>query len=88
MNTLWTKSVVSLNKVKTIKADKTHGLPEADQLLAELGNESAGIPFYVIYPADGGPPITMDGVLTPWRVVKAINQAGKSLDTDRVAQII
>ena len=87
MNKLSTLSIVQRNGVKTLKADKTDDSPDIDRLLVELGNSTTAIPFYVIYPGDGGAPITMQGLISPWRVYRALQQAGPSVsaqDTETV----
>ena len=43
-------------------ADKTSFAPEIDELLVQLGNRSAAIPFYAIYPPEGKPFILMGPV--------------------------
>ena len=88
MNKLTTLSIVKRNGVKTLKADKTVDNPDIDQLLVDLGNMTRAIPFYVIYPGDGGAPITMDGLITPWRVFRALQQAGPSRNADRTETVL
>ena len=78
MNTTDVEELVTENGVITIKADKTHERPDIDQLLAELGNPGAGIPFLAIFPADGGAPITFDGPITQQMVLDALEKAGPS----------
>ena len=46
------------------------------QLLDELGGEGRPIPFYAVYPATGGPPITFDDIpLTQGKLVDYLQQA-------------
>jgi suppressor for copper-sensitivity B len=46
-----------------IKADKTTPNPHVDSLLRKLGNSSASIPFYAVFPAmSPSKPIVMDGL--------------------------
>lgn len=63
--------------VVALKADKTESNPEADQLLRQLGNSAASIPFYAVFPADNPTePILLDGVYaSPAPFVSAIESA-------------
>jgi suppressor for copper-sensitivity B len=57
-----------------LKADKTSPNPAVDSLLRKLGNTSASIPFYAVFPA-GRPlePILLDGLYsTPTPFVNAL----------------
>ncbi|MFG1172572.1 protein-disulfide reductase DsbD family protein [Erwiniaceae bacterium CAU 1747] len=54
-------------------ADSTKFNPDVDDALNEFGQ--GGLPLYVVYPADGGPPKVLPQVLTPGIVVNALNQA-------------
>lgn len=59
-----------------LKADNTDYLPEIEQMLAELGNESGGLPFYAVFPARGGPPITFGGgYITQAQVLENLQKA-------------
>ena len=78
MNRWETKRLINKNDVIAIKADKTQPAPDVDALLLELGNAGRAIPFVAIYPADGGPPKTMDGVISLEQVLEALKQAGPS----------
>lgn len=78
MNRWETKRLVKKNDVIALKADKTQPAPDVDALLLELGNAGRAIPFVAIYPADGGPPKTMDGLITQEQVLEALKQAGPS----------
>ena len=78
MNRWETKRLINKNDVIAIKADKTQPAPDVDALLLELGNAGRAIPFVAIYPADGGPPQTMDGLSTLEQVLEALKQAGPS----------
>ena len=78
MNRWETKRLINKNDVIAIKADKTQPAPDVDALLLELGNAGRAIPFVAIYPADGGPPQTMDGLITLEQVLEALKQAGPS----------
>ena len=78
MNRWETKRLINKNDVIALKADKTQPAPDVDALLLELGNAGRAIPFVAIYPADGGPPQTMDGLITLEQVLEALKQAGPS----------
>ena len=76
MNTINTKLIVDENEIITLVADKTHDNDEIDDLLIALGNEAKAIPFYAIYPADGQPPITLDGLVSESQIIEALKEAG------------
>jgi thiol:disulfide interchange protein DsbD len=71
---------IRANGVVALRADKTGPAPEADATLRRLGNTSASIPFYAIFPSRSPQqPITLDGLLTsPAPVVQALEKAGPS----------
>ena len=51
--------------IVAIRADKTAPSPEIDQLLRKLGNNSASIPFYAVFPEESPTrPITLDGIFS------------------------
>ncbi len=51
--------------IVALRADKTEPAPEVERLLRQLGNQSASIPFYAVFPKDDpGSPITLDGILS------------------------
>lgn len=54
-------------------ADSTKFNPDVDDALNQFGQ--GGLPLYVVYPADGGPPKVLPQVLTPGIVVNALTQA-------------
>jgi suppressor for copper-sensitivity B len=68
------------NGVIALKADKTGPAPEVDETLRRLGNKSASIPFYAIFPSRAADrPILLDGLLTgPAPIVQALEKAGPS----------
>lgn len=79
MNVADTKKFVEENGIVPIKADKAHGEKEVDALLVKLGNSSAAIPFYAVFPADDpSTPILMAGTLTKAKVLDALKRAGPS----------
>lgn len=53
--------------------DSTKYNPEIDQALSQFGR--AGLPVYVVYPADGGAPVLLPQLLTPEIVVSALEKA-------------
>jgi thiol:disulfide interchange protein len=79
LNTLKTKHLVEKHNIKVLQADKTHQAPEVDRLLIELGNPDKFIPYYAVYPADGGEPILFGGgLITQQQVLDYLEQAGPS----------
>jgi thiol:disulfide interchange protein DsbD len=68
------------NGVVALRADKTKPAPEVDETLRRLGNKTASIPFYAIFPGNSSSkPILLDGLLTsPEPIVQAVRQAGPS----------
>ncbi len=80
-NTKKTLAIVSENAVEVIKADKTHAdeTGEAvDQFLRDLGHTSVSIPYLVIFPGNGDPPIAFDGPVTQGKITAALQKAGRS----------
>ena len=65
------KTSLSTQAVKTALATKFN--PDVDDVMSEFGQ--GGLPMYLVYPADGGPPKVLPQVLTPGIVVDALNQA-------------
>ncbi len=75
-----TKKLVEQNGVVTLRADtKTGPTQEIHKLMIELGNTGGGIPFYAIYPGDGGNVITFDSFITPTQVQDLLRKAGPSV---------
>jgi len=70
------RRIEQLNAV-ALKADKTQADPEIDKLLVELGNAGRVIPFYAVFPAGGGEPITLGGLVSQRQVLDALEQAGR-----------
>lgn len=54
-------------------ADWTRGAPDITRLLKQFGR--AGVPLYVIYPANGGEPIVLPETLTVNMVLEALRKA-------------
>lgn len=86
MNTARTKRLVDENGVITLRADKTGHAPEVDRLLVELGNSHRNIPYLAIYPAGGGSPIILDGLIKQESVLMTLKRAGRSKSLDRMAK--
>lgn len=78
-NTVTTKNVIEKLNIVAMKADKTRPNNEITELLKELGNGSAAIPYFVVFPGNGGPPIKQDGPLTVGAVVDMLEKAGASV---------
>ena len=52
-------------EIIALRADKTESAPDVDQLLRQLGNQSASIPFYAVFPKDDPQkPVTLDGIFS------------------------
>ena len=51
--------------IVALRADKTEPAPEVDQLLKQLGNNSASIPFYAVFPENNpAQPVTLEGIFS------------------------
>ena len=74
MNTINTKLIVDENEIVTLVADKTRDSEEIDQILIAFGNELAVLPFYAIYPADGRPAITLEGLVSESQFIEALKK--------------
>jgi thiol:disulfide interchange protein DsbD len=66
--------------IVAFRADKTEPAPEVDELLKQLGNNSASIPFYAVFPEDNpAKPITLDGIFSsPDAFITALEGTGSS----------
>ena len=66
--------------IVALRADKTEPAPEVDKLLKQLGNNSASIPFYAVFPEDNpAKPITLDGIFSsPAAFLTALANEGAS----------
>lgn len=66
--------------IVALRADKTESAPEVDKLLRQLGNNSASIPFYAVFPEDNpAKPITLDGIFSsPEAFITALASGGAS----------
>ena len=78
LHTEATKKYMREQGIIGLIADKSEDAPDVDALLSELGNPGGTIPFYAVFPASGGEPILLDGVLTGGRLLAALEQAGPS----------
>ncbi|MCE0491192.1 thioredoxin family protein [Pantoea sp. Mb-10] len=56
-------------------ADSTKFNPDVEDAMSEFGQ--GGLPMYLVYPADGGPPKVLPQVLTPAIVVNALEAASR-----------
>ena len=84
-NTRKTLALVEANEVAVIKADKTHAdeMGEAvDQFMRDLGHASVSIPFLVIFPGNGEPPMAFDGPVTQGKITAALQKAGRSQSSE------
>jgi len=60
-------------------ADKTEDSPEIDKLMTRLEHPSGAIPFYAVFPGQGGPVITYkEGPLLQGTLLGMLKQAGPS----------
>ncbi|MFK3704425.1 protein-disulfide reductase DsbD family protein [Klebsiella sp. NPDC088457] len=73
LSTQAVKEVLAKTGTLYMIADSTKFNPDVDDALNQFGQ--GGLPLYVVYPADGGPPKVLPQVLTPGIVVNALNQA-------------
>lgn len=74
INTAEVQDAFVANNVEFVTADWTNEDPGITRLLAEHGR--AGVPFYLLYPADPSkPPIRFgDGLLTPGAILEALGK--------------
>ncbi|GGG42639.1 thio:disulfide interchange protein [Caldovatus sediminis] len=68
------RAAFAAGRVAYLKADWTRGDPAVGALLRAHGRE--GVPLYLIYPADGGPPEVLPQILTEGIVLRALAAAG------------
>lgn len=73
LSTQTVKDALARTDTLYMVADSTKFNADIDDAMSELGGGS--LPFYVVYPADGGAPKILPQVLTPTIVVNALNQA-------------
>ena len=78
LNTKRTLAIIKKHGIVPIKADKTHDdeVGQAvDQLLIDLGHTSTSIPYLVIFPGNGDPPIAFSGPVTQRMVSDALEKS-------------
>lgn len=75
LSTQAVKDAIAKTGTLYMVADSTKFNPDVDDTMSEFGQ--GGLPMYLVYPADGGPPKVLPQVLTPSIVVNALNQASK-----------
>jgi len=75
LSTQAVKEAIAKTGTLYMVADSTKFNPDVDDTMSEFGQ--GGLPMYLVYPADGGPPKVLPQVLTPSIVVNALNQASK-----------
>lgn len=78
LNTKTTLAIIKKHDIVAIKADKTHddAMGEAvNQLLIDLGHTSTSIPFLVVFPGNGDPPIAFSGPVTQRMVSDALEKS-------------
>ena len=81
MNTTETRQYIRANEIDFLVADYTDYSPEIQQLMKELGNEAAAIPFYAVFPGQGGPPQTFTGFpLTQGKLIEHLDEALNNQD--------
>jgi thiol:disulfide interchange protein DsbD len=68
------RDAFAAGRVAYLKADWTRGDPAVGALLRAHGRE--GVPLYLIYPADGGPPEVLPQILTEGIVLRALAAVG------------
>ena len=73
LSTQAVKEALAKTNTLYMVADSTKFNPDVDDVMSEFGQ--GGLPMYLVYPADGGPPTKLPQVLTPDIVVKALHQA-------------
>ncbi len=73
LSTQTVKDALARTDTLYMVADSTKFNADIDDAMSELGGGS--LPFYVVYPADGGAPKILPQVLTPSIVVNALTQA-------------
>lgn len=83
MNTNETQKYIRANSIDFLVADYTDYSPEIKQLMQELGNEAAAIPFYAVFPGNDGPPQTFTGF--PLTQGKLIEHLDRALNNQNVA---
>ncbi|HUS39969.1 MAG: hypothetical protein WBF93_02020 [Pirellulales bacterium] len=75
MNTRTTRKYMKQHGMVGLTADFSDQSPEIEQLLKGLGRYGNVLPYYALYPGDGRPPITFDGILTQGILLDKLKQA-------------
>ncbi len=78
MNTRTTRRYMKQHGIVGLTADFSDESPEIEQLMRDLGRAGNALPFYAVFPGDGQPPLTFDGVLTQGRLLDKLKEAGPS----------
>ena len=79
MRTDGTQKFMQEHGIVGLSADKTREAPEVDELMVKLGHTSKVIPYYAIFPGDGGDVIKYDaGPLLEGQLLQMLTQAGPS----------
>ena len=62
--------------IVAIRADKgvSKTADQIDALLEDLGNATRAIPFYAIYPPNGGEPVVLEGLIRSSNVTDAYQE--------------
>ncbi|MEC9091491.1 MAG: hypothetical protein VX438_02210 [Planctomycetota bacterium] len=83
MNIEKTHKYFQENGVIALRADKGDEKTgdQVDQLLIDLGNPTRAIPFYALYPAGGGKPVVLDGIIGSDQVIRVFQEL-KVMDSD------
>lgn len=87
MNVQPTYEFFDENGIVALRADKgiSETVDQIEQLLIDLGNPTRAIPFYAFYPADGGQPVVVDGLISSQQVretfEKLLEKSGNSQST-------
>jgi thiol:disulfide interchange protein DsbD len=75
MNSAEARKAFADHNVAFLEADWTNRNDEIAQELAK--HERAGVPLYLVYPANGGEPAVLSQILTPGEIAKSIEAAAK-----------
>ena len=90
MNVEKTHKYFKENGIIALRADKgiVKTSKQIDQLLVDLGNPTRAIPFYALYPAGGGDPVVVDGLITSDQVIRIFDEmkSGSAPDAEKVAR--
>ena len=78
MNVKETFDYFQNHQIVAIRADKgdQNTVAQIEALLVELGNPTKAIPFYALYPGNGGPPQVIDGLIPAQQVINQFESFG------------